>query len=175
MDVVVGALRRCVVLGAIALATSCGGSNDTTTTEAPAATDVGTVTVGESDVAEAPEATLVTPSPESDTPATELSDLEGLDAITVTTPTSGNGERPLLAWNPVDGAERYALTLSLPDGAAYFSWTGPTTSIWLGGTADEPPADAAGPVLLTELVLRVVAFDETGAITAASTPTPIAP
>lgn len=167
---------RCiVVLGAIALATSCGGSNGTTSSETPAATGGATVTVAAPDVTGPSEATPVTPAPESDTPATELSDLDGLEVITVTTPPTGNGERPLLSWNPVDGAERYALTLSLPNGAAYFSWTGPTPSIWLGGTTEEPPADAAGPVLLTDLVLRVVAFDKTGAITAASAPTPIAP
>lgn len=179
MGNVMGVARRCLAVLAIALVASCVGSNDTTTTEIPAATDGVSVTVGEPDVTEVPQATPVTPPPDSgppdSRPPTELSDLEGLDVITVTTPPTGNGERPLLSWNPVDGAERYALTLSLPDGAAYFSWTGTPVSVWLGGTVDQPPADAAGPILVTELVLRVVAFDNTGAITAASAPTTIAP
>ncbi len=166
---------RGVLLGAITIVSACGGSDSSSTTSPDPTT------------ASAPPASVEPSSTPSTTPATnpaetsapapasELSDLAALDVIVVTNPQTGNGERPLLAWQPVDGATRYSLTLAEPDGAVYWAWTGASTSIWLGGQHDEPPADAAGPVLLDELVMRVVAVDASDTIIAASAPTPIAP
>ncbi len=177
---VMGRPHHWLLVAAIAVAASCGGSDDpssggTATTDTTVTTDGAPATVVEPDPTEQ---SVPPPDPstvEIETPAAELSDLEGLDVITVTTPPVGNGEHPVLSWNPVAGAARYSLTLSEPGAAAYFAWTGTTESMTLGGSVEERVADAAGPILLTELVLRVVAFDETGAIIAASAPTPIAP
>ncbi len=169
------------LLGAVTIVSACGGSDGDGTASlsptTPSAPPASAEPASEPVVAPstAPSSTPSTAPSETSVHVAELSDLASLDAIVVDNPPTSNGERPLLAWEPVDGASRYALTLAELGGTVYWAWTGTSNAVWLGGQNDEPPPDAAGPVLVEELVMRVVAFDESNAIIAASTPTPITP
>jgi hypothetical protein len=97
----------------------------------------------------------------------------GLDTIGVLTPAEGNGERPLLAWEPVAEAAQYAVTVSTADGKAYWAWVGEDTSVYLGG--GDGATDTVGPILSEPMTMTVLALDAAHAVLAASPPTPIAP
>jgi hypothetical protein len=70
------------------------------------------------------------------------------------------GPRPTLAWESVDGAALYQLTVLDSDGAPYWSWSGTEASVPLGGM-DNP--DAIGAWVFEELSWMVVARDTSGA------------
>lgn len=173
----------------VAAASACGGSSGDSDDASPTPPDTVASTQPNQTTPVEPEDTSqpdsappstesepTSPPPSTDPgPPSELADIDALADLMVTTPASGNGERPLLSWEPVDGAAAYVLTLSEPTGVAYWAWSGSISSTWLGGQADEPPPDSAGPILVEELILRVVALDEAGSIIAASEPTPIEP
>lgn len=97
----------------------------------------------------------------------------GLPTIGVLTPAAGNGERPLLEWDAVAGAARYAVTISTADGKAYWAWVGDDTSVYLGG--GDGATDTVGPVLSEPMTMTVLAFDAANTVIAASPPKPIAP
>lgn len=170
-------------LAAALVLASCGGSSDSTSSSPPVTADDPAVASTEPSATEVPDTTAAPPSTAEptttstgpSTPPTELADLDAIATITVTTPTSGNGERPLLSWDPVESAAGYALTLIRSDGQAYWAWTGTEPQVWLGGSATPPPTDASGPVLAEPMTMRVVAVDADGAIFAASQPTEITP
>jgi hypothetical protein len=176
-----------LVTGAVAALvalTACGGSSgdtaptvgsaESTQVSAPATE----VTVGEVVTSDpiAPATTIATTTTTQRTgPPVELADLDAVAEITVTTPVSGNGEHPLLAWAPVESAATYTVTLHRLDGEPYWAWTGAESQIWLGGFADAPEPDVDGPFLAESMTLRVVAFDTETAIIAASRAVDIAP
>jgi hypothetical protein len=97
----------------------------------------------------------------------------GLAPIEVLTPAAGNGERPLLAWEAVPGAARYAVTVSTSDGRAYWAWVGVDTSVYLGG--GDGATDTAGPILSEPGTVTVLALDAANTVIAASPSMPIAP
>lgn len=123
--------------------------------------------------AESPEAGQPTDEagvPTEGPPVTPLLAAPGLGTVTLTTPQTGGGVKPLLAWEPVDGAALYTVIVFAPDGGAYWAWEGESTSVTLGGGApSSPPAgDRAGPVLQAGMAWSVIARDADGAIIAAS-------
>lgn len=83
----------------------------------------------------------------------------GLDeTVVLVTPFSDNGVRPLLSWEPVDGADRYGVYVYAPNGRAYWSWTGSVTSVHVGG--DPQLRDGApGPTVSDGMTWAVVAYD----------------
>ena len=70
-----------------------------------------------------------------------------LDEVLLTTPLSGEGLRPLLAWGPANSATYYAVKLYAPDGSPYWAWQGTATQIHVGG---EPVLEdyAEGPFVV---------------------------
>lgn len=99
----------------------------------------------------------------SDEPA-----VPGLDAIAVD-PVDGDALRPLLSWEPVDGAARYSLLVFDDAGDAYWAWEGTATQVHLGGGVDDPlPDEAEGPTAEVADSWFVVAHDAGGAPIAAS-------
>ena len=99
----------------------------------------------------------------------------GLTTIELLTASSGAGEKPLFEWSPVDGAAQYSLFLQFTDGQPYWSWLGNSTSVYLGGSAEPPPADAAGPILLDGMSWAVIALDAEGNVIASSNLQSISP
>jgi hypothetical protein len=182
---------RTVAAVAVALSVvGCGGSSSDSSSTAAPTVDDSTPAAAEPPVTDPPAPTSVpepaaseattataptTTPPPPPAPPDELADLDAITEISVTTPVSGNGERPLFAWQPVEAATSYSLVLTTSDGQAYWAWTGPESQIWLGGSADEPPADATGPYMVEPMTLRVFAADADGVIVAASRPVDIAP
>ncbi len=92
----------------------------------------------------------------------------GLTSIQLLTPSSGAGIKPLFEWSPIDGAAQYSLFLQFSDGQPYWTWTGTSTSIYLGGTDSPPPEDAAGPILEDGMSWSIIALDAQGNIIATS-------
>lgn len=156
--------------------TACGGSSDGPRPTGPDSTSGATTTDVGGDVSA--RTTDVQPdvtSSETPSAAEQLADMDGLATIAVATPTSGNGEFPLLAWTPVDGVDLYALTLTTSGGQSYWAWSGHETEIYLGGLNEPPPPDSGGPYLFEPMELLVVGLDDVGNVVAASAPTTIAP
>lgn len=178
--------RSVAAAGLVALlaCVSCGSSSSDPTTTPPIATDVAATGVTETGAATDPAATAPADSVSAPSttsiaapagPPEELADLAEIVEMSVTTPPAGNGEHPLLAWEPVESAAGYALTLTRPDGQTYWAWTGTEPQTWLGGSAEQPTAGSSGPFLAEPLTLRVVAVNADGLIFAASRPVEIAP
>ena len=84
--------------------------------------------------------------------------LGNLDPVTLLTPTSGSGRRPLLEWTPVAGADHYGAYLYAPSGAIYWAWSGRRTAIHVGG---EPQLRdrAAGPSVSRGMTWAVIAYN----------------
>ena len=109
----------------------------------------------------------------SPTPADAF--LTGMPAISQTTPVSGGGTRPALAWETVDGADHYGVYVYTPDGRPYWSWRGRTTTAYVGGGGEPLNEDAAGPSITEGMTWVVIAYDADLAPVASSPQRPIAP
>jgi hypothetical protein len=97
-----------------------------------------------------------------------------LPGMTLTTPTSGNGSRPLLAWESVEGADWYSVYLYGPDQGLYWSWQGRETSVPVGGRP-QLNDKAPGPSVADGMTWSVVAYDSHDMPIASGGPRPIAP
>lgn len=126
----------------------------------------------------------VEPSPTSDAATSELADdaaveaeafVAGLhdDVIVQTTPVSGGGDRPVLAWEEFDGAADYLVVVHDPDDQPYWAWTTADTQVRVGLT--ERPDTAPGPRVAEGTSWVVIARDAEGVPLASSPRRPIAP
>ncbi len=84
--------------------------------------------------------------------------LEHLDRITLLTPESGNGPRPILKWEAADGADRYGVYLYGSDGELYWSWQGRETEIPVGGRP-QLLENALGPRVSDGMTWAVIGFN----------------
>jgi hypothetical protein len=66
--------------------------------------------------------------------------------------------RPLLEWEPVEGAVEYSVTVSAPDGRPYWAWRTEGTSVHLGGDP-RLDDDQSGPSTVSGMTVSVIAFD----------------
>jgi hypothetical protein len=117
----------------------------------------------------------VEPTETTEPPPTSAALLEGFDvSVELMTATSGGGIRPLLEWSPHEGATWYLATLYAPDGTVYWTWTGPSTSVHVGG---DPRLDdgVPGPSVIEGMSWGVVALDADVVPIAMSARLPIAP
>jgi hypothetical protein len=119
------------------------------------------------------------PSPSPSPAATPAASAEplfaGLGQVVVQlTPESGGGSRPLLDWEPVAGAEQYAVFVYTPSGEAYWAWWGPEDEVHVGG---EPQLTegAPGPAVTEGMSWAVLALDEAGLPLAVSPERSLAP
>jgi len=80
-------------------------------------------------------------------------------AIELLTPFSGQGDRPLLQWNAVDGASSYAVTVYTPAKQPYWATQLFETQTHVGGVI---PIDATapGPRIIEGMYWSVTAFDQ---------------
>lgn len=78
--------------------------------------------------------------------------------MTLLTPSSGGGLRPLLEWESVSGADHYGAYVYAPDGSIYWAWTGRATQVHVGG---EPRLEdrAPGPSVIDGMSWAVIAYD----------------
>ncbi len=98
------------------------------------------------------------------------------DPIELATPGAGEGAWPELSWEPVDGAERYSVTLYAASGEAYWRWSGEDTRIRVGAFPEEPVEGAPlGPRVHEDMSWDVLARDDDGSVIAQSGERPISP
>lgn len=99
-----------------------------------------------------------------------------VDGIELLTSGAGGGPWPVLAWEPVEGAQSYSVTLYAESGAVYWRWRGETTEVRVGGFAEEPAPDAPlSPRVEGDMLWDVLARDADGSVIAQSGERPIAP
>jgi len=98
--------------------------------------------------------------------------LPDLPPIIQVTAAAGGGPRPLLEWEPVDGAVRYDVTLFTGEGIGYWAWRGFETSVVVGEVSS---LDAPGPRVEAGMSWAVLAINEDGVPIAASSLSPISP
>lgn len=91
------------------------------------------------------------------------------------TAESGGGERPLIEWEPVEGADSYGLVLFDPEGEPYWAWLGYDTSIYVTGLNEPPPVDSEGPIVIPCMTWTTTAYDSSGEPIAAGGPKRISP
>lgn len=124
------------VLGALVLAAAACGGGSTATDEATG----GPVGSGTETTVEAITTTEAAPVEVEDQPGLPMAN--GVE-IELVTPRSGGGERPMLEWTAVDGAEAYTVAVYDADGAPWWSWSGPETAVVIGGV--DTDAQIGGP------------------------------
>lgn len=152
---------RAVILALAIIVTACTSATvevepSTTTTAPPVASSTTTITV------------------ESGKDSPTVDPALGIASIAVLTPDSGGGTRPLLEWEPVEGASSYTLVVVTPEGEAYWGWTGPETAVHVAG---EPQLEefAAGPSVVPGMTWSVAAYDDEFHVIAVSPRAPISP
>jgi hypothetical protein len=166
--------RAGFMVAAISLAAAActGGSADDrgTGTSGPASTP------GPTTSTEVTIATTAAPATTTTTTTTVPGDalLAGLEPITLNTPESGGGIRPELSWEPVAGADHYAVYVYAPNGRIYWSWQGRETSVPVGGRPVLPDA-ATGPSVVDGMTWAVVAYDTALQPVGSSAVVPIGP
>jgi hypothetical protein len=97
----------------------------------------------------------------------------GLPDVVLTTPRSGEGPRPLLTWEAVDGAATYAVTVYAGSGEpARWSWRGEGTSVRVGFVED---TTVGGPNIIDGMTWSVIALDGDDEPVAQSNERPLAP
>ncbi len=101
--------------------------------------------------------------------------IDDIETMRLTTPTTDAGQRPVLAWEAVDDAATYHVTVFDHHGDAYWAWTTSDTSVVLGGFADVPDDATRGPRLVGPSQWHVLARDVDGDVIAQSGLRPIEP
>jgi hypothetical protein len=123
-------------------------------------------------VAAEPNSTESTEPPEA--PSEPILAVPGAETIVQITPTSGGGTRPLLEWEPVDGAAEYLVIVFADDAQPYWSTITDQTETYVGG-ARAIPEGVDGPEVADGYSWAVYADDNNGAPIASSARRPIAP
>lgn len=153
-----------VVIGA------CGGDSaetvDSPATETTSSTSVESTSVTAASEEASPDRTT---APDQ-SPSLDLS-LDDLFAPIVTEPTEP-GPRPLLAWEPVEGAAVYNVVVLGSDGDPYWAWSGTVTEVHVGGI-DEP--EALGAWVHEPMTWTVSAQAGGGEVLALSAAAPLVP
>jgi hypothetical protein len=193
----VNGTRPIISAGLVLLAVvplGCSGDDDTaatgppesatTATNQPAVATTGSAALAGSTAAQRPASTEPATTTESaatterattTTPTTAPEGVvPGVPTIELLTGGSGLGARPLLRWEPVDGAATYVLSVNAADGGPLWAWEGSTTEVAYGGGPTDDP-DTTGARLLQPATWFVAARDADGALLAASAPVDIAP
>jgi hypothetical protein len=98
----------------------------------------------------------------------------GIATIALLTNGSGLGARPLLRWEPVDGAAAYVLSVNAPGGGPLWAWEGSSTEVPYGGGPTDDP-DTTGARLLQPATWFVAAKSADGGLLAVSARADIAP
>lgn len=164
-------LRKRILLSAFVVVIGACSGNATETIDTPATETNSSTSVESTSVTTATEEA----SPDSTTvpdvsPSIELS-LDDLFAPLVTKPTEP-GPRPLLAWEPVEGAALYNVVVLGSNGDPYWAWSGTVTEIHVGGI-DEP--EALGAWVHESMTWTVSAQAPEGEVLALSAATPLVP
>lgn len=113
------------------------------------------------------------------TPETRLDDpvfapmADAVATVTLTTNLSGGGERPMLTWDPVDGASTYLVAILDADGNPYWAWRTSDTRVRVGGS--DRSESAPGPRITKGMTWSVMAVDSSGIPIAVSARRPIEP
>ena len=91
--------------------------------------------------------------------------------IPTVTPEVVDMLRPVLEWDPIDGADSYSVVVLDDAGEPYWAWSGPESEITLGGA---PSSDfGVGPIIGVDYSWSVAAFDADGVFLAVSGQVPI--
>ena len=101
------------------------------------------------------------------------SGLNALGQVHLSTPESGGGDRPLLTWEPVDGAVQYYVVLRDAADVPYWAWRTAESELLVGWIESDPTAP--GPRVVEGASWTVTALDGTGGVIAVSHARPISP
>jgi len=159
------------VLGLVLLVSACSSTSSAEEGEAvPAQSPSGSTTT----LAPTVSVSSTTMPAETETEALPVNPDIGVEVMSLLSAESGNGTRPILAWDPVPGSFMYSLVVLTPDGEPYWAWEGVETSVHVGG---EPQLKdlAAGPSVVPGMTWSVAAYDDEFHVIAVSRKSPISP
>lgn len=97
-----------------------------------------------------------------------------IPGVTLLTPAFGGGERPLLHWEPVEGAAWYQAIVLTSGGETYWTWPTEETEVFVSGIQSNS-ATSTGPRISPGMAWVVVAFDDADQLMAQSNIRPISP
>lgn len=158
-------MRRAALMVVLALAIACssGGSPGVTSVPGPTSTQLSAAATTTTTTTEEKATLTTTPTVSAPSPSVVTVSEEplfpGLDLapISLVTPVSGEGPRPMLCWEPVDGAATYTVLLMETGGEPWWSWSGPETEVVLAGV--DTQSDVGGPAAGDGVTWLVFAFD----------------
>lgn len=165
---------------ALVVAGCAGDSDESTDSELTVPTEASTAATEAptDDATAAPDATTpadttaATDPPNTEAPAPTAPPLvESAEAFGLLTEPVEVGSQPELVWEAVDGAARYRVVILDGEGLPYWSWSGPETSVFLGGGQS---SDGVGPSVGAGFTWSVVALDADDVFVAASALAPLA-
>jgi hypothetical protein len=162
--------------------TACTSTEPSATTLPPSATTAGDATPDSATTVPGTATTTPTEPTEDQTTTSSSPDSEGppyiegiiLPRVSLLTATSGGGERPLLEWDPVDGAAWYQAIVINPNGETYWSWPTRDTEVHVSGV-ESAGARSPGPRIVPNMAWAVLAYDDTDQLMAQSHLRPIGP
>jgi len=189
-------MRRLLIPVALVLMAACssGADDETTVTESsdtlPATIEVerdgsadsaATVPDGDTSTTAAAittpadavaDSTTTTPTPTSTTTVAPVEPLiNDATLIPTLTPPVVEMLRPVLEWEPIEGADSYSVVVLDEAGEPYWAWSGTESEIVLGGA---PSSDfGIGPIIGVDYSWSVAAFDADGVFLAISGEVPI--
>lgn len=139
--------RLAVGLTALLLVVGCSSSaeSDAQSTPSEPASAAPSESAAESskeDSAPTPVPTA-TPAPTPTATPALLVNADGIDEIELLTGVEGNDAYAMLEWVGLDAASEYTVTVFTADGRPWWAWSGPETSVPLGGLRTE--VDLGGP------------------------------
>lgn len=161
------------IVAFVALAAGCSSGSDETLSADATATPGSATTEAPVQLADDPSPADESDSGSDDTvpettdasPASQPLLVEGGPPIELLTSPAPVGSQPEMAWSAVDGAATYRVVVLDGDGAPYWAWSGPETTVFLGGGES---GDGAGPSVGAGFTWSVTAFDADRAFLASS-------
>jgi hypothetical protein len=168
-----------VLVGVMLAAVSCGGGGDTGSQADPTSDPAGAPVEGQRsgttamDSTKPPESTVSESTVPSATMPPEVAHSDPIlavpDAVVISqrTATSGGGTRPLLEWEPVEGASEYLVIVFADDAQPYWSTITDRTAVHVGGAAAIPQHND-GPQVADGYSWAVYADDDIGTPIASS-------
>lgn len=164
------------VAGVFVAGCSSGAEGSVTTTSMSASSnstaDTEVASPTESSVTSTPDSTDSASGPDgADEPYFPLAN--GVNVVQ-STDTEGGGRRPLLAWEPAEGAAGYTIVVFDGDGSPYWAALTSETQIYIGGSTQIPDGND-GPIISEGYQWVVYADDADGVPIGSSPLRPISP
>jgi hypothetical protein len=160
--------RTAVGLSALLLVVGCSSPAESDAESTPAQPESATPSEPDADATEesATPTPTAAPAPTATATPAPLVSADGIEEIELLTDVEGNDAYAILEWVGLGAVSEYTVNVFTADGRPWWAWSGPETSVPLGGLRTE--ADLGGPQAGPGVTWFVVGRDGDGRIVGVS-------